>query len=505
MKLMVLKLLAFVFLWLWWSTCIHVKAENDRLKPGNFVLQQLHPNGTNTLLWQSFDYPSTLIPTMKLGVNHKTGHQWVLVSSLTDLVLNPGAFSLEWEPKGQELVIRRRGKVCWQSGKLRNNRFEYIPEEAQRMLKYTIVSNGDEDSFSFNSTNDKLTPRWSFSRSGRLSCNEGYVKADLCYGYNNTGGCQRWQDLPKCRNPGDLFVKKTLFPDYENVTFEMNPAFGYSDCEASCWSNCSCDGFSALWVNETGCTFYHWNSSKNFVDTSVAGVELYMLENTGNITPHNGTKRWIWLSAVIATTLLIIFLSILCLLKKRKYLGQEKKRKEMVMKMPHSTICDGLSSIEDFGNVFKKGHELNVFDYTLVMMATNGFSSENKLGQGGFGPVYKGILPTGQEVAVKRLSKTSTQGIMEFKNELTLICELQHMNLVQLLGCCIHEEEKILIYEYMPNKSLDFYLFDSSRSKLLDWNKRFNIIEGIAQGLLYLHKYSRLKVVHRDLKASVIP
>ncbi|KAL2971569.1 hypothetical protein AAZX31_15G202200 [Glycine max] len=386
MKLMVLKLLAFVFLWLWWSTCIHVKAENDRLKPGdslnfsqslisksgkystiifrildedeyhlgiqskdknfdwveirkpfskdyeflslntsgvlkiesrygkkpiilysppqainntmailldtgNFVLQQLHPNGTNTLLWQSFDYPSTLIPTMKLGVNHKTGHQWVLVSSLTDLVLNPGAFSLEWEPKGQELVIRRRGKVCWRSGKLRNNRFEYIPEEAQRMLKYTIVSNGDEDSFSFNSTNDKLTPRWSFSRSGRLSCNEGYVKADLCYGYNNTGGCQRWQDLPKCRNPGDLFVKKTLFPDYENVTFEMNPAFGYSDCEASCWSNCSCDGFSALWVNETGCTFYHWNSSKNFVDTSVAGVELYMLENTGNITPHNGKSN----------------------------------------------------------------------------------------------------------------------------------------------------------------------------------------------------------------------
>nr|KYP33773.1 Putative cysteine-rich receptor-like protein kinase 35 [Cajanus cajan] len=78
------------------------------------------------------------------------------------------------------------------------------------------------------------------------------------------------------------------------------------------------------------------------------------------------------------------------------------------------------------------------------------------------------------------------------------------MNLVQLLGCCIEKEERILIYEYMPNKSLDFYLFDRTRSKLLNWKKRFNIIEGISQGLLYLHKYSRLKVIHRDLKTSNI-
>ncbi|KAK7342870.1 hypothetical protein VNO80_25827 [Phaseolus coccineus] len=469
------------------------------LDTGNFVLQHLHSNGTNTLLWQSFDYPThTLIPTMKLGVNHKTGHRWLLFSQLTNVRATPGAFSLEWEPREQELVIRRRGKVCWKSGKLRNNRFENIPEEAQGVLKYSIVSNGDEDTFSFTSTNESHTRWWSLSDSGRLSYNynERYVaRADLCYGYNNTdGGCQRWQDIPKCRIPGDVFTKKNLRNNYQNLTFDNNKNISYSDCEAACWSDCYCNGFAQNFDDGSGCRFYHWNSSKDYiVDGTVSGQDIFLLENKGNIIPHHhGTKRWIWISPVIATTLLILCASILCLaIKKRKQVIQEKKRKEM-------------SLIEHFGNDLNKKNGLKVLDYTLVVAATNEFSSENKLGQGGFGPVYKGTLPTGEEVAIKRLARSSAQGIVEFKNELTLICELQHMNLVQLLGCCIHEEEKILIYEYMPNKSLDFYLFDCTRSKLLDWNKRFSIIQGIAQGLLYLHKYSRLKVIHRDLKASNI-
>ncbi|KAF3948597.1 hypothetical protein CMV_025425 [Castanea mollissima] len=127
-----------------------------------------------------------------------------------------------------------------------------------------------------------------------------------------------------------------------------------------------------------------------------------------------------------------------------------------------------------------------------------------KLGEGSFGSVYKGQLPDGQEVAIKRLSRNSGQGFLEFKNEVILIVKLQHTNLVRLVGCCIHKEERMLIYEYMPNKSLNFFLFDPAKKNILDWKKCFNIIQGILQGLLYLHNYSKLRIIHRDLKASNI-
>ncbi|XP_062094630.1 probable LRR receptor-like serine/threonine-protein kinase At1g07650 isoform X2 [Humulus lupulus] len=147
--------------------------------------------------------------------------------------------------------------------------------------------------------------------------------------------------------------------------------------------------------------------------------------------------------------------------------------------------------------------ELHFFELDSILMATNKFSITNKLGQGGFGPVYKGQLH-GKEVAVKRLSSSSSQGYEEFRNEIILISKLQHRNLVKLIGCCIENEEKLLIYEFMLNKSLDTFIFDDRRRVELDWAIRFNIIDGIARGLVYLHRDSSLRVIHRDLKASNI-
>ncbi|KAF8030104.1 hypothetical protein BT93_E2512 [Corymbia citriodora subsp. variegata] len=154
-------------------------------------------------------------------------------------------------------------------------------------------------------------------------------------------------------------------------------------------------------------------------------------------------------------------------------------------------------------------HEINTaeslqFDLGTIRTATDNFSDSRKLGQGGFGAVYKGQLLNGQEIAVKRLSQNSNQGEVEFKNEVMLLARLQHRNLVKLLGFCLEGVEQLLIYEFVPNSSLDQFIFDPLKRVSLNWDKRHKIIMGVARGMLYLHEDSRLRIIHRDLKASNI-
>ncbi|XP_057820180.2 cysteine-rich receptor-like protein kinase 10 [Cryptomeria japonica] len=162
---------------------------------------------------------------------------------------------------------------------------------------------------------------------------------------------------------------------------------------------------------------------------------------------------------------------------------------------------DGPQGGEDWP--FSAYHRI-IFNLETLTAATKDFHEDNKLGEGGFGAVYKGTMPDGTEIAVKKLSLQSPQGKTEFENEVKLLARIQHQNLVNLLGCCTQGSESLLVYEYLVNKSLDQILFDPQRSGELDWQKRFNIIVGVARGLLFLHDDSRPRIIHRDVKASNI-
>ncbi|KAM4101103.1 hypothetical protein ACB094_05G117800 [Castanea mollissima] len=152
-----------------------------------------------------------------------------------------------------------------------------------------------------------------------------------------------------------------------------------------------------------------------------------------------------------------------------------------------------------------KGLDLQTgyFTYRQIKAATNNFNAANKLGEGGFGSVYKGILSDGTVIAVKQLSSKSRQGNREFVNEIGMISGLQHPNLVRLYGCCIEGKQLLLVYEYMENNSLARALFGTADSRLkLDWLARQKICVGIAKGLAFLHEESTLKIVHRDIKST---
>ncbi|KAL2495122.1 Protein kinase superfamily protein [Forsythia ovata] len=146
----------------------------------------------------------------------------------------------------------------------------------------------------------------------------------------------------------------------------------------------------------------------------------------------------------------------------------------------------------------------NNFSYNELRIATDNFDRRNKIGRGGFGTVYKGILKNGTQVAVKTLSAESKQGEREFLTEIDTISNVKHPNLVELIGCCLHESNRILVYEYLENNSLDHALLGSRRTLNLDWRKRSVICMGTARGLAYLHEELVPHIVHRDIKASNI-
>ncbi|KAG2688128.1 hypothetical protein I3760_09G079900, partial [Carya illinoinensis] len=211
--------------------------------------------------------------------------------------------------------------------------------------------------------------------------------------------------------------------------------------------------------------------------------------NNTNSTPSAGSKsntsRTVIIIVVPTVAFVVLIISICVYLRLRR--PREK------VKSTEGHHVDEIRSVESL-----------LFDFGTISLATYNFSEANKLGQGGFGAVYKGRLSDGQVIAVKRLSRDSGQRDSEFKNEVMLVAKLQHRNLVRLLGFCLERKERLLVYEFVENTSLDHFLFDPTKHGHLDWERWYKIIGGVARGILYLHEVSRFLIIHRDLKASNI-
>ncbi|KAK9714797.1 hypothetical protein RND81_06G121000 [Saponaria officinalis] len=311
---------------------------------------------------------------------------------------------------------------------------------------------------------------------------------------NWTNGCVRRTEL-QCRAPESkvdkfLQLKHIKVPDYAHWIFANEDA-----CQRNCLGGCSCLAYS--YYTGIGCML--WNESLvDLQQYSAHGADLFVRLANSELPDEIGSGRRKIIIAVMV--ILSAFVSIISIYYLWKWIGHRHAKRASVppKEAQWQNIFHGATgSSSDF-------QDLPLFEFTKLAAATNDFSETNKLGRGGFGPVYKGKWEDGQEIAVKRLSRVSGQGLEEFMNEVLVISKLQHKNLVRLLGCCVEGEEKLLVYELMPNKSLDALLFDPNQRNVLDWQKRFSIIRGICRGLLYLHRDSRLRIIHRDLKPSNI-
>ncbi|XP_071689226.1 cold-responsive protein kinase 1-like [Rutidosis leptorrhynchoides] len=213
---------------------------------------------------------------------------------------------------------------------------------------------------------------------------------------------------------------------------------------------------------------------------------------------HHSSPMLFFLGGLIVLLILLIILYFFWKFVRPAQLKKSEKRENMckVELIIFFVASKGYFS----GNL----RTISCFTFQALKKATKNFHECNFLGKGGFGPVYLGKLQDGRLVAVKKLSlDKSQQGDAEFLAEVQMITSIQHKNLVRLLGCCSEGPQRILVYEYMKNKSLDLIIYGQN-NQYLNWSTRFQIILGIARGLQYLHEDSHIRIVHRDIKASNI-
>uniref|UniRef100_A0ACD5XVB2 Uncharacterized protein n=1 Tax=Avena sativa TaxID=4498 RepID=A0ACD5XVB2_AVESA len=500
------------------------------LNTGNLVIR----SSNGTMLWESFQHlTDTYLPSMKLWFRYREraddddDERLVSWKSLIDPT--PGRFSYGGDKSNSLQVFLWDGDGPAVRGApwtgylvLIERRYQVVGDASTDVIIYLAIVDSDQGIYVTYSLADGAprTSRYDFCGTygycdetmvapavPTCKCLDGFEPANEEEWTSGRflAGCRRKEPLRGC---GDNFLALPGMKSPDRFTLVGGGRIStFDECAAECNRNCSCLAYAYTNLSSgrsggdvTRCLVW----AGELIDTGKIGQErgetLYLrlagLDAEAAEHGNNRTKR-------IAARIIVLPILGVVVLGRNNYnivgAGKNKSGRNHI-----NASLDGMSAFFDHGEGNPPhDHEFLFAKLEEIARATNNFSEASMIGQGGFGKVYKGMLG-GREVAVKRLSKDSQQGTKEFKNEVILIAKLQHRNLVRLLGCCAEGDEKLLIYEYLPRGGLDATLFDESRKLLLDWETRYNIIKGIARGLLYLHQDSRLTIIHRDLKAGNI-
>ncbi|KAF8038823.1 hypothetical protein BT93_B1387 [Corymbia citriodora subsp. variegata] len=532
-----------------WSSNVYTSGANTKAQlsdTGNLILFKQSSNMTDDkeMVWESFrNMSDAFMAKMKLSTNVRTKEKQVLTSWKSPSDPSIGSFSISLEPLNiPEIFLWNSTTLYWRSGPWNGKVFIGVPQmesvyldgfslvddkEGYVYVTYNFAEVSYLSYFFVRSNGELLQPFWDekykhwridwstkesacnvYGKCGPFgfcddkkspicSCLRGFEpkKVEEWRRGNWSSGCTQ-RSLLQCdriKNDSTKAGKMDGFVRLENVKVPNYAIWSSTledQCREQCLSNCSC----AAYAYDAGVGCMYWRGDLiDVLKFSYGGTTLYVRVAHTELGGKRDLRAIIATAVVVATFLFSIG-TFFAWKKSKKQGGKDREQFSEVSS--ENVLGENLSKVNLQDLVLYKLEELAA--------ATSNFSDTNKLGEGGFGAVYRGILLNGKEIAVKRLSRASGQGLQEFINEMVVISKVQHRNLVRLFGCCVERDEKLLVYEFMPNKGLDAFLFDSLKRQQLDWRRRFNIIDGICRGLLYLHRDSRLRIIHRDLKTSNI-
>ncbi|RVW21904.1 G-type lectin S-receptor-like serine/threonine-protein kinase [Vitis vinifera] len=455
---------------------------------GNLVLRSW--SNSSVVLWQSFDHPTdTWLPGGKLGLNKLTKKQQIYSSWSSYDDPAPGPFLLKLDPNGtRQYFIMWNGDKHWTCGIWPGRVSVFGPDMLDdNYNNMTYVSNEEENYFTYSVTKTSILSRFVMDSSGQLrqlTWLEDSQQWNLIWSRPKQQ-CEiyaLWGNMvaaissvfPHCRKGG-----KDGFRMIPNIRLPANAVSltvrSSKECEAACLENCTCtaytfDGECSIWL-ENLLNIQYLSFGDNLgkdLHLRVAAVELVVYRSR---TKPRINGDIVGAAAGVATlTVILGFIIWKC--RRRQFSSAVKPTEDLLV----------------------------LYKYSDLRKATKNFSE--KLGEGGFGSVFKGTLPNSAEIAAKKL-KCHGQGEKQFRTEVSTIGTIHHINLIRLRGFCLEGTKRFLVYEYMPNGSLESHLFQKS-PRILDWKTRCQIALGIARGLEYLHEKCRDCIIHCDIKPENI-